>query len=155
MKTKHMTTLHLRNSIGRSPLRLGLPRVQPIWIIRGFLLIALAVTSLALSPMARALYSNTTGINNTATGFGALYSNTGAQNTASGFKALYFSSSGTGNTGEGYRALLNNTGSNNIGLGSNAGINLTTGSSNIDIGNNGVAAETTTIRIGASQTKTF
>ena len=294
MKTKNMTTLYLKSkSIGRSPLRIGLPRVQPIWIIRGFLLIALAVTSLALSPMARAvgppvpdggypgentaegqdalffltqgidntaigfealfhtttgsfntaigfeallnntgegntaigveallhnttginntangaealfhtttgssntatgiqalqnnstgnsntatgvgalqnntvsnntaygasaLYSNTTGINNTATGFGALYSNTGAQNTASGFKALYFNSSGTGNTGEGYRALLNNTGSNNIGLGSNAGINLTTGSSNIDIGNNGVAAETTTIRIGASQTKTF
>src|SRR5213083_821213 len=96
MKTKHMTTLHLRNSIGRSPLRLGLPRVQPIWIIRGFLLIPLVLAWFALSPSTRAvlpapdggyanqntaegtdaLFSNTSGINNTAVGFQALYSNT-------------------------------------------------------------------------------
>src|SRR6476661_2044714 len=55
MKTKEMTTLHLRKSISWSPLRLGLPRVQPIWIIRGFLLIPLALAWFALSPSARAV----------------------------------------------------------------------------------------------------
>ncbi|PYL75134.1 MAG: hypothetical protein DMF26_08980, partial [Verrucomicrobia bacterium] len=39
----------------RSPWRLGLPRVQPTWIIRGFLLIPLALSWFALSPAARAL----------------------------------------------------------------------------------------------------
>ena len=45
----------------------------------------------------------------------------------------------------------------NIGLGVNAGFNSTLGSNNIDIGNTGVAAESSTIRIGSqgTQTKTF
>src|ERR1700686_2136582 len=46
MKTKNMTTLHLRNSISRSPLR------------RGFLLIALVC--LALSPTANNVWAGTT-----------------------------------------------------------------------------------------------
>src|SRR5256885_11246651 len=55
MKIKNMTTLHFRKSIGWSPLRLGLPRVQPIWIIRGFLLLPFALAWFALSPQARAV----------------------------------------------------------------------------------------------------
>src|SRR5437762_5932781 len=98
MKTKHMTTLHLRNSISRSPLRLGLPRVQPIWIIRGFLLIPLVFTCLAVLPGAQAVspapdggYAN----NNTAEGTNALFSlTTGIDNTAMGFDALYSNTNG-------------------------------------------------------------
>jgi len=178
MKTKIMTTLHLRKSLGRSPLRPGLPRVQPIWIIRGFLLIPLAVASFALSPTARAqlspapdggypnlntaegedaLFSLTTGDGNTAIGWEALYKNTGGiENTATGAAALNSNTTGSANTAEGYHALFNNTGADNIGLGVNAGLNLTTGSHNIDIGNSGVAAESATIRIGAAaQTRAF
>src|SRR5438067_2334795 len=178
MKTKHMTTLHLRNSIGRSPLRLGLPRVQPIWIIRGFLLIPLVLAWFALSPSTRAvlpapdggyannntaegddaLFSLITGSNNTANGYQALYSNTtGYHNTANGYYALYSNTTGGSNTAEGYQALQNNTGSDNTGLGVNAGLNLTTGSQNIDIGNSGVAGESNTMRIGraANQTRAF
>src|SRR5205814_240608 len=169
MKTKHMTTLHLRNSIGRSPLRLGLPRVQPIWIIRGFLLIPLVLAWFALSPSTRAvlpapdggyannntaegddaLFSLFAGSNNTAYGYQALYSNiNGSNNTANGYYAHYSNSNSSSNTAEGYQALQNNTGSDNTGLGVNAGLNLTTGSQNIDIGNSGVAGESNTMRIG-------
>jgi hypothetical protein len=52
-------------------------------------------------------------------------------------------------------AGFNLTGSGNIALGPNAGFNLTTGNNNIDIDNAGVAAESSTIRIGSVQTKTF
>src|SRR5947199_317717 len=178
MKTKHMTTLHLRNSIGRSPLRLGLPRVQPIWIIRGFLLIPLVLAWFALSPSTRAvlpapdggyannntaegddaLFSLFAGSNNTANGYQALYSNTtGYHNTANGYYALYSNTTSNSNTAEGYQALQNNTGSDNTGLGVNAGLNLTTGSQNIDIGNSGVAGESNTMRIGraGNQTRAF
>ena len=173
-----MTTLHLRKSIGPATVGLGLPRVQPIWIIRGFLLIPLAVASFALSPTARAqlspapdggypnlntaegedaLFSLTTGDGNTAIGWEALYKNTGGiLNTATGAAALNSNTTGSANTAEGYHALFNNTGADNIGLGVNAGLNLTTGSHNIDIGNSGVAAESATIRIGAAaQTRAF
>src|SRR6266700_1010351 len=136
MKTKNMTTLHLRKSIGRSPLRLGLPRVQPIWIIRGFLLIPLAVASLALSPTARAqlspapdggysgnntaegtdaLFSLTIGSENTAIGDSALYHNTtGTANTATGVFALYSNTTGYDNTANGFEALFSNTTINGV-----------------------------------------
>src|SRR6476620_9069482 len=55
IETKNMTTLPVGKLISRFPLRLGLPRVQPIWIIRGFLLIPLAVAFFALSPTAEAV----------------------------------------------------------------------------------------------------
>jgi hypothetical protein len=112
---KIMTTLHLRKSIGRSPLR------------RAFLLIPLALACFALSPTARAvdpppdggypngnsaegdtaLFSLTTGTNNTAIGFEALHDNTtGSFNTADGHSALLSNTTGNYNTANGYQALL-------------------------------------------------
>src|SRR5947199_224871 len=162
-----MKTLTKTYSIHPSPLRLGLPRVHRIWIIRGFLLVPLVLAWFALAPTARAvspapdggyanantaegtnaLFSLTTGLANTAIGYQALYHNTtGTTNTAIGFDALYANSVGGKNTATGYYALKNNTGSNNIGFGYNAGDNLTTGSGNIDIGSAGAAGESNTIR---------
>src|SRR6266700_200713 len=113
-----MTTLHLRKSIGRSPLR------------RGLLLIPLALVCFALPPTARAVSpapdggyagSNTaegddalsvltTGGGNTATGFDALFSNTtGSDNTATGSGALEFNTAGFNNTANGFQALAGNT----------------------------------------------
>src|SRR5204863_727699 len=96
MKTKNMTTLHLRKSIGRSPLRLG------------FLLIGLALAWFALSPPAQAVtpppdggYPNF----NTAEGDFALNSlTTGGSNTATGFSALFSVTTGTNNTATGATA---------------------------------------------------
>ena len=120
-----------------------------------------------------ALFSNTTGGSNTATGFNALLSNTigdcntatgqaalrtnttGTDNTATGSSALRLNTTGFNNTAIGHRALDNNlTGSSNIALGYFAGTNLTTGDNNIDIGNLGVAGESNTIRIGTQGTQT-
>jgi hypothetical protein len=81
---------------------------------------------------------------------------TGNNNTAEGFRALSQNTTGNNNTAEGFRALFSNTaGNNNVALGFNAGLNLTTGSNNIDIGNVGAAGESSTIRIGLFQTRTF
>jgi hypothetical protein len=104
-----------------------------------------------------ALVSNTTGTGNTAIGEDALFKNTtGDENTANGFFALWNNTTGLRNTAIGTKALFGNTiGSFNIAVGRGAGTLLTTGDSNIDIGNFGVAGESTTIRIGATQTKTF
>ena len=146
MKTKNMTTLHFKKSIGRSPLRLGLPRVQPIWIIRGFLLLPLVFAAFALSPMvqaqspsptpdgdlgngntaegAGALNSLTTGAENTAIGAGALQNNTVDRNTADGVAALQNNTTGSANTATGSYALANNaTGSGNTADGFQALIN--------------------------------
>jgi hypothetical protein len=95
-----------------------------------------------------------------ATGFWALFSNTtGVYNTATGNFALYRNTTGTNNTAIGLNALTSvTTGNYNIGLGRDAGSNLTTGDNNIDIGSNfGVIGESNTIRIGVpgTQTKTF
>ena len=106
---------------------------------------------------AGALLTNTTGLQNTANGAFALLSNTqGSFNTANGYKALFNNTTGGENTAIGRAALLNNTsGSDNIAVGISAGQNLTTGDNNIDIGNAGVAGDSDTIRIGASQNATF
>ncbi len=57
-----------------------------------------------------ALYFNTTGYDNTASGLAALYSNsTGADNTASGVNALYSNTTGSYNTAQGSAALATNT----------------------------------------------
>ena len=131
-----MTTLLLRKSIGRSPLRLGLQRVQRIWIIRGFLLITLALACFALSPTARALlpppapdggYPNA----NTAEGANALFNlTTGIGNTANGFEALGFNTTGNYNTAIGDNALHSNTASDNTATGSRALYHNTTGQDN-------------------------
>jgi trimeric autotransporter adhesin len=141
MKTKNMTTLHLRKSIGRSLLR------------RGLLFIPLALCCFALSPApkafgvtpapdggypnyttaegANALYNLTTGIKNTALGFDALFTNTtGGYNTATGEQTLFLNVSGNDNTAYGYRALYSNTGDNNTATGFRALYNNTTGGKN-------------------------
>ena len=92
-------------------------------------------------------------------GSDALINNTtGSDNTASGWNALSSNTIGFDNTANGYQALSSNTtGNSNIALGFQAGINLTTGNNNIDIGNAGVAGESNKIRIGkvGTQTNTF
>jgi len=138
-----MTTLRLRKSIGRSPLRLA------------FLLIPLALAWFALSPTARAVtpapdggypsfctaegedalfsFEFPTGVqSNTAVGYHALFSDTtGGANTAVGSAALQDNTSGIQNTGIGVNALLHNTtGGQNIAIGESALQNNTTGIDN-------------------------
>src|SRR2546422_9854959 len=145
-------------SLSRSPLRRGLPRkqqlprTQAMWIIRGFLLVPLALAWFALSPAARAVdpppdggyprantaegdnavFSLTTGLFNTAIGFYALYSNTdGSYNTAIGSEALQSNTTGTFNTANGSSALAaNTTGCCNTADGFFALLQNTTGFSN-------------------------
>ena len=81
MKTKNMTTPHLRKSIGRSPLRLG------------FLLIGLALAWFALSPPAQAVTPPPDG------GYPGF-------NTAEGDDALISQTTGSGNTATGYSCAL-------------------------------------------------
>src|ERR1700731_273573 len=106
-----------------------------------------------------ALFFDTAGSFNTATGSGTLGNTNGGNfNTATGNEALSVNTNGTGNTGDGSNALwMSTTGNYNTALGYYAGSNLTTGSYNIDIGNNGVAGESSTIRVGTAgnQTATF
>jgi len=104
---------------------------------------------------ADALFSEQTGFNNTAVGIGALnHENGGLENTAIGVWALYNNTTG-GGTAIGAYALQNNTtGNGNIAIGALAGANLTTGNDNIDIDNDGVAGESSTIRIGMPGTHT-
>src|SRR5882762_4306108 len=91
---KNMTTLHLKKSIGRSPLQLG------------FLLVLLALGLFVLSPTAQAQlspppdggYPN----QNTAEGDDALFSlTTGSDNTAVGFHALHDITDSSENTAVG------------------------------------------------------
>jgi Chaperone of endosialidase len=159
MKTKDMTTLHLRIPIGCSPLRFP------------SLLVALTLACFAFSPAARAvcqqgcdaslgntflgedalisntggynnaigdtaLYHNTTGSENTATGSAALWSNTsGVGNTATGHFTLFYNSTGYYNTATGDFALIyNTTGSRNTATGLIALNNNTTGNDNTGTG---------------------
>ena len=138
-----MTTPSLRNSISGPPLRRGLPRkqqlpiTQAMWIIRGFLLIplALALAWLALAPAARAVDPPPDGGypgNNTAEGDYALFSlTTGFDNTAIGEIALSFNTTGSDNTATGQVALFENTtGTYNTATGESALYSNTTGSFN-------------------------
>jgi hypothetical protein len=145
-ENKNMTTLQLKTSIDRSPLRLG------------FLLIAFALflAWLGLSPTAQAqlspppdggypgfntatgfqaLSNNVGGVDNTATGGRALFSNTsGIHNTTNGFDALCSNITGRQNTATGAAALQSNTSA--ISNTANGAFAL---SSNI-IGNNNTAS---------------
>jgi hypothetical protein len=154
-ENKNMTTLHLRKSIGRSPLQ------------RGFLLLALAC--FALSPTARAvspapdggysnantaegtdaLFSLTTGTGNTAIGFETLHANTtSGYNTAIGFHALFNNTStsnqsGQFNTATGYQALFSNTtGGGNTAVGIGSLFYNTTGNENSAVGNEALSNNT-------------
>ena len=86
----------------------------------------------------QALFSNTTGNSNTANGLEALLRNTtGNQNTAMGSSALSSNTTGSNNTANGFLALnKNKTGSENTAIGRNALFNNKTGASNIALGNN-------------------
>jgi hypothetical protein len=85
-----------------------------------------------------ALLSNTTGSFNTANGFGALQSNkTGESNVAMGNISLYNNTEGKYNTAAGDRALYNNTtGGLNIAVGGFALYHNSTAESNTAIGTN-------------------
>src|SRR5205823_357590 len=119
----------------------------------------------------RALFDNTTGISNTASGESALSHNTtgndntgmgvaalsrnttGGDNTATGFDTLAFNTTGIENTATGRDALLsNNTGNDNTASGFKALSSNTTGASNIALGANAGSNLTTgnnNIDIGA------
>jgi len=77
----------------------------------------------------------------------------GNNNTATGSGALTSNTIGTNNTATGFNALFRSTGSTNIAVGALGGQNLTTGSNNIDIGHAGVAGESAKIRIGTQGTQ--
>ena len=69
-----------------------------------------AVAQLSVAIGDKALYSNTTGINNIAIGYKALYSSTTASsNMALGYSALAFNTTGSGNAALGFQALFSNT----------------------------------------------
>jgi hypothetical protein len=92
-----------------------------------------------------ALYENTTGSDNTASGFEALQSNTTANdNTASGFSALKFNTTGSDNTASGVNALYENTtGFQNTASGFGALAANTTGNENSAFGFAALQANTT------------
>ncbi len=103
-----------------------------------------------------ALSSNTSGNGNSALGASAMSSNTtGGNNTAVGIQALFGNTTSSNNTAVGANALGNASGSGNTALGRSAGFNITTGTNNIDIGNNPPGNESSTIRIGSTQTRAF
>ena len=153
-----MTTLGLKPSIDRSPLR-------PV-----FFLISLLLGCVALSPVAhakphphptppgedrgngntaaenvQALDSNTTGINNTATGRQSLFSNTeGNENTANGYQALFSNTTGLNNAASGVSALYSNTtGMGNTANGSFTLHSNTTGDFNTATGAGALLSNTT------------
>ena len=127
MKTKNITTLNLRTSIGRSPLRLA------------SLLVPLLLACFALLPRAQAVSPTPDGgyldANTAEGGPGALFSlTTGTDNTAVGSQALFGLTTGVQNTAVGAQALFNNTADKNTAEGFRALINNTTGNSNTAIG---------------------
>jgi hypothetical protein len=102
----------------------------------------------------RALYSNTTGYNNTANGVVALYNNTiGFSNTANGYAALSSNTTGSVNTANGYLALYyNTTGGGNTALGTSAGAFITDGINLNTVTSNSVFLGYNTKALASSQT---
>ena len=150
-----MTTLILRNPIGRSPLR------------PGFLLIPLVLACFALSPAPKAFGvtpapdggypgENTaegdkalfslpgTSTDNTAIGYQALYNETtGSTNTAVGANALFSTTSATDNTAIGVQAMYNDTfGNYSVAIGESALYANTTGGDNVAIGYDALESNT-------------
>ena len=153
-----MTTLRLKKSISRSPLRRGFPIVL---LVLG--LLALSRTARAVDPPPdggypfentaegdNALLNLNGGSNNTAIGFSALLNDgQGNSNTAVGHGALFSNTFGNFNTATGVSALLDNTtGSNNTATGVGALINNSSGHDNtatgiFALGNNTFATHNT------------
>ncbi len=92
-----------------------------------------------------ALMNNTTGANNTAIGNASLKSNTtGSNNTAAGFCQLTKNTTGGSNTAYGTWALFNNsTASFNTAVGDSALFSNTTGEGNVSMGYRSLALNTT------------
>jgi hypothetical protein len=164
MKTKHMTTLDLRKSIGRSPLQrrsfseggsLITYHYSHFTVLRlrlAFLLIPLLLGcfGLTLAPKAFGVlpppppdggYPG----QNTAEGDSALFSlTTGIDNTALGFYALYSNTTGHDNTANGVSALVSNTiGTFNTAMGVNALKSNTDGGGNTANGVQALYSNTT------------
>ena len=95
--------------------------------------VLLALVCMAFSPQAQASRG---GPDNTATGVGALHSNTtGSNNTATGYQSLYSNTTGSENVADGSFALANNeTGIANIAMGDSALFSNTTATANVAIG---------------------
>jgi hypothetical protein len=92
----------------------------------------------------QALFYNTTGYSNTASGMNTLFfNNTGFFNTASGVSALQGNTTGSYNTAAGYAALLNSNGSSNAAFGSNVLAGNTTGTGNVAVGDGSMYLNTT------------
>ncbi|PYK21087.1 MAG: hypothetical protein DME55_00295 [Verrucomicrobia bacterium] len=102
-----------------------------------------------------ALFSLTSGIQNTGLGFHALYSNTtGENNTAVGDRALESSTTGNGNTAIGVVALqANTTGVSNTATGLNALVSNNTGNWNTATGAAALSSNTTGIDNTATGTE--
>ncbi|MEZ5148057.1 MAG: tail fiber domain-containing protein [Bacteroidales bacterium] len=106
-----------------------------------------------------AMLSNTSGYDNTATGYVALGANTsGHQNTAVGSDALIFNETGNDNTAVGFGSQFStSTGFRNTSFGSNSMLFTSTGSYNTAVGyntgaNNGTYFNTTCVGIDATAT---
>jgi hypothetical protein len=93
----------------------------------------------------RALFSNTTGVRNSAFGVGALQSNnSGNFNSAFGYTALSSNTAGGSNSAFGIGALASNTlGISNSAFGSEAMLANTTGYRNTAVGGSALVANTT------------
>src|SRR5919197_1013942 len=130
MKT---TTLPLKHSMNCPPYQLAL------------LLVSLVLTCFALSPKAQAVcQKGCLGNDNTALGKNALINTTGSQNTANGFQALFSNTIGNSNTATGWEALtFNTTGNNNTATGTGSLPSDTTGSDNTATGEEALELNTT------------
>jgi Chaperone of endosialidase len=133
-----MKTLQLRNSVNRSPLRLGFILSALIFVC--FALLS-ATNAFGVTPAPDGGYPGA----NTAEGNGALFSlTTGVYNTANGLNALSSDTMGNYNTAIGGNALLSNTtASANTATGVNALLSNTTGSQNTADGVNALRSNTT------------
>jgi hypothetical protein len=90
-----------------------------------------------------ALFNNTTGVGNTANGVSASQLNTiGNYNTATGYGALVSSVSGSNNVANGAYALGSNTASNNTAIGTNALYSSVSVSNNTAVGYNALNGNT-------------
>ena len=91
-----------------------------------------------------ALFSLTTGIQNTAVGAQALKNNTANDNSAEGFQALVNNTTGFGNAATGWRALFqNSTGFHNTADGFSALLRNTVGNHNTANGDEALGSNTT------------